>query len=77
MPSSPKSRPRAIRLPSTETSLAVNAPGSSVASRSHHSAATNAIRSRSRSTIIRVATDWTRPAESPVITFFQSTGDTS
>ncbi len=44
---------------------------------SHHSAARNAIRSRSRWTTRRVATDWTRPAESPRMTFFHSTGETS
>ena len=37
----------------------------------------NAIRSRSRSTMMRVATDCTRPAESFGMTFFHSTGDTS
>ena len=36
----------------------------------------NAIRSRSRSTTMRVATDCTRPADSCGMTFFQSTGDT-
>ena len=40
-------------------------------------AATKRIRSRSRSTTSRVATDWTRPAESRGMTFFQSTGETS
>ena len=44
---------------------------------SQYSAATNAIRSRSRSTTSRVATDCTRPAESRGMTFFQSTGETS
>ena len=37
----------------------------------------NAIRSRSRSTTSRVATDWTRPADSCGMTFFHSTGETS
>ena len=37
----------------------------------------NAIRSRSRSTTMRVATDCTRPADSPGSTFFHSTGLTS
>ena len=35
------------------------------------------MRSRSRSTAMRVATLWTRPAESWGMTFFHSTGDTS
>ena len=44
---------------------------------SQYAADTNSIRSRSRSTTSRVATDWTRPADSRGITFFQSTGETS
>ena len=40
-------------------------------------AARNAIRSRSRSTTSRVATDCTRPADSLGMTFFHSTGETS
>jgi hypothetical protein len=35
------------------------------------------MRSRSRSTTRRMATDWTRPAESCGMIFFHSTGDTS
>ena len=35
------------------------------------------MRSRSRCTMIRVATDWTRPADSLGATFFHSTGLTS
>ena len=35
------------------------------------------MRARSRSTIIRVATDWTRPAERRGMIFFQRTGETS
>ena len=35
------------------------------------------MRARSRSTIIRVATLWTRPADRRGITFFHRTGDTS
>ena len=35
------------------------------------------MRSRSRATISRVATDCTRPAERPDATFFHSTGETS
>ena len=76
-PSWPKSRPCAIRPPFSETSFAVNEPGSKVPSMSQYDAATKARRSRSRSTTSRVATDWTRPAERPCITFFQSTGETS
>ena len=49
----------------------------SLAARSQYSADTNAMRSRSRSTITRVATDWTRPADRPGLTFFHSTGDSS
>ena len=35
------------------------------------------MRSRSRSTMTRVATDCTRPADSRGMTFFHSTGETS
>jgi DNA topoisomerase-1 len=52
-------------------------PVSNVPSRSQYEAARNAIRSRSRSTTRRVATDWTRPADSFGLTFFHSTGETS
>ena len=44
---------------------------------SQYLAARNAIRSRSRSTTSLVATDCTRPAERPDITFFHRTGLTS
>ena len=44
---------------------------------SQYDAETNAIRSRSRCTMIRVATDCTRPADSFGMTFFHSTGETS
>ena len=47
------------------------------ASRSQYWAGRNAMRSRSRSTTSRIATDWTRPADSCGMTFFHSTGDTS
>ncbi len=40
-------------------------------------ARTNAMRSRSRSTMSRTAGDWTRPAESPLATFFHNTGEIS
>ena len=43
----------------------------------HDSSGTNALISRSRSTRIFTATDWTRPAESPERTLRQRTGDTS
>lgn len=45
--------------------------------RSQYSAERKAMRSRSRSTTSRVATDWTRPAESFGMTFFHRTGETS
>ena len=48
-----------------------------VPSRPHQSADRKAIRARSRSTTIRVATLWTRPAESRGMIFFHRTGDTS
>ena len=91
-PSEVKSRPCATRCPSTETSVAPNEPGvpssppcacppgvtvANSASRSQYSAARKAIRSRSRSTTRRVATDCTRPADSRGMTFFHSTGETS
>ena len=82
-PSGPKSEPRATRAPSTEYSLAGNIrcsclePASKVPSRSQYDATRNRIRSRSRSTTRRVATDCTRPAERPDMTFFHSTGETS
>ena len=62
---------------SRDTSRASNAPGSKLARRSQYSAETNAMRSRSRSTASRVATDCTLPAERPRVTFFHRTGDTS
>ena len=87
-PTELKSRPWATRLPSTVTSVALNEFGlassfawsgtvANSASRSQYWAARNAIRSRSRSTTSRVATDWTRPADSRGMTFFHSTGETS
>ncbi len=86
-PSDPKSRPLAIRLPSTEASrapkvsgLAASAgvrPVPKVPTRSQYDALRKAIRSRSRSTTRRVATDCTRPADSFGMTFFHSTGETS
>ena len=44
---------------------------------SQYPALRNAIRSRSRWTMMRVATDCTRPADSFGATFFHSTGLTS
>ena len=80
-PSSAKSRPVATRAPSTRVRRAVNwlfsAPGGEVALDVPVGARTNAIRSRSRSTTRRVATDWTRPADRPALTLRQSTGETS
>ena len=46
-------------------------------STSQYSACRNAIRSRSRVTTTRVATDCTRPADSFGMTFFHRTGLTS
>ncbi|CAM5253785.1 hypothetical protein SHIRM173S_09419 [Streptomyces hirsutus] len=51
--------------------------GEKVPVRSQYSAERNAMRSRSRSTTSRVATDWTRPADSRGMTFFHRTGETS
>ena len=76
-PSWAKSRPWATRRPSTDVRRAVKPPGSYVATMSQYSAATNLIRSRSRSTTSRVATDCTRPADRPCMIFRQSTGETS
>ena len=78
-PSSPKSPPPATRAPSIATSFAGNSPPSAtnVPEASQYPAERNAIRARSRSTTRRVATDCTRPADSPDRTFFHSTGETS
>ena len=73
-PSAPKSAVAATRLSSTLSKRALN-PSSHFAVRSHHAEEIKAIRSRSFSTMRRVATDCTRPAEIRGITFFQSTGD--
>ena len=75
-----KSLPAGIRRPSTETSAASSCCRSVLANlpiRSHHVADTNAIRSRSRSTISRTATLCTRPAESFGRTLRHNSGDTS
>ena len=69
-----KSFVAATRLPSRDSRRALN-PGAHTAAKSHQAEEINAIRSRSRSTIKRVATDCTRPAEIRGITFFHKTGD--
>jgi hypothetical protein len=78
-PVSEKSRPVATGVPPRATRLAPKAWAwaRKVPSRSHQVAERNFIRARSRSTIIRVATDWTRPADKRGRTFFHSTGLTS
>ena len=79
-PSAPKSRPPAIREPSTAVAAMTKlspAPVAAVTSSDQYPAGTNAIRSRSRSTTIRVATLCTRPADRRGATFFQRTGETS
>ncbi len=74
--------------PSTDTSAAANVLGTpsvagaapsgvKVASMPHQPADRNPMRSRSRSTTMRVATLWTRPADSRGMIFFHRTGDTS
>ena len=88
VPLSSKSRPEARATPSTPTREAVNDRGVpsaagvasgavKVASMPHHPAERKPIRARSRSTTIRVATLWTRPADSRGMIFFHRTGDTS
>ena len=73
----------ASRAPSTEISRDgkvlgdASAPASIVAEMSQYDAGVKRIRSRSRSTMILVATDCTRPADSFGMTFFHSTGETS
>ncbi len=81
-PVSAKSRPVATRRPSTPTRRAVKLDagspwGETSATTSQYDAARKAIRSRSRSTTSRVATDCTRPADRPWRTLRQSTGLTS
>ena len=74
-----KSRPVASVVPSTATSAAPKVPprAANVPSTPHQVAERKRMRARSRSTTIRVATLWTRPADSRGMTFFQSTGETS
>ena len=72
-----------MRLPSTATSFAgkvlpfEESSGVKVPVRSQYDAARNAMRSRSRSTTRRVATDCTRPADRPRATLRQRTGEIS
>ena len=73
-PFASKSFVAATLLPSSESNLALK-PASHCAVRSHHFDDMKAMRSRSRSTINRVATDCTRPAEILGITFFHKTGE--
>ena len=73
-PSAPKSLVAATFLPSTSSKRALN-PSAVTAAKSHQALEIKAIRSRSFSTISRVATDYTRPAEIRGITFFHKTGD--
>ena len=74
-----KSLDPARSTPPRLTSVAPNASGVfvNVAVTSCQVAEVKAMRSRSRSTTRRVATDCTRPAERRGSTFFQSTGETS
>ena len=73
-PSAPKSAVDATFLPSTDSRRAVK-PKFVLASKSHQADEIKAIRSRYFSTINRVATDCTRPAEMRGITFFHRTGE--
>ncbi|CAB4888913.1 unannotated protein [freshwater metagenome] len=73
-PSAPKSDVDATFFSFTDNKRALN-PRSVAASRSHHADEIKAMRSRSFSTIKRVATDCTRPAEIRGITFFHKTGE--
>ncbi len=78
-PSSAKSRPVATRSPSSAASRALkdSEPRAKSPTMSQYCAALKAIRSRSRSTTMRVTTDCTRPADRPWRTLRHSTGDTS
>ena len=85
-----KSRPEARATPSTDGQRGGERPrrvagigwrpspsAVKVASIPHQPAERKAIRARSRSTTMRVATLWTRPAESRGMIFFHRTGETS
>ena len=67
----------AVKVVGLPASPWAGAAGAKVPSMSQYSAVWKAIRCRSRSTTIRVATDCTRPADSLGSTFFHSTGETS
>ena len=73
-PSAPKSLVDATLLPSTSNKRALK-PSAVTAAKSHQPDEIKAMRSRSFSTIKRVATDCTRPAEIRGITFFHKTGE--
>ena len=76
-PKESKSLPSATFCSLTLTRPAVNCGSvGKAASRSQYAAATNAMRSRSRSTTSRTAGDCTRPADSPVRILRQHTSDT-
>ena len=80
-PCSSKSLPVATVAPPRATSVAPKPAGVpawvKVPSTPHQVAERNRMRARSRSTTMRVATLWTRPAESFGMTLRHSTGDTS
>ncbi len=80
-PSSLKSLPVAMVRPPSETSAAPKPAGASVwenvPSIPHQVAEWKRIRARSRSTTMRVATLWTRPADRRGMTLRHRTGETS
>ncbi len=73
----PPGDPWAPEEPLGEPAADAAAAARKVPSTPHQVAGRKRIRARSRSTTIRVATLWTRPADSRGITFFHSTGETS
>ncbi len=78
-PCSSKSLPVATVAPPSPTSVAPKLAAAfvNVPSTPHQVAERKRIRARSRSTTMRVATLWTRPADSRGITLRHRTGDTS
>ncbi len=80
-PWSSKSLPVATVAPPSATSAAPKPDGAAalvnVPSTPHQVAERKRIRARSRSTTMRVATLWTRPADSRGMTLRHSTGETS
>ncbi len=80
-PCSSKSFPVATVAPPRATSVAPKPDGVpvwlKVPSTPHQVAERNRMRARSRSTTMRVATLWTRPADRRGMTLRHSTGDTS